>query len=70
VRRRGAGTRYAGLGLLVVTLLKVSLYDLWQLGGLYRVGSLVGLAVILLLVSFLYHQFVAEAPKAPPAGGA
>lgn len=67
VRRNGTVTRYAGLGLLAVTLVKVSLYDLWQLGGLYRVGSLVGLAVVLLLVSFLYHQFVAEGPKAPPA---
>jgi hypothetical protein len=67
VRRHGARTRYAGLGLLVITLLKVSLYDLWQLGGLYRVGSLGGLAVILLLVSFLYHQFVAEGTKLPPA---
>jgi hypothetical protein len=65
VRRHGAATRYAGLGLLVITLLKVSLYDLWQLGGLYRVGSLGGLAVILLLVSFLYHQFVAEGTKNP-----
>ena len=68
VRRRGTAARYAGLGLLVITLMKVSLYDLWQLGGLYRVGSLVGLAVILLLVSFLYHQFVADGTKTPPAG--
>jgi uncharacterized membrane protein len=68
VRLKGATARYAGLGLLSITLVKVSLYDLWQLGGLYRVGSLVGLAVVLLLVSFLYHQFVAE--DARPAGGA
>jgi uncharacterized membrane protein len=64
VRRHGPVLRYAGLGLLTVTLVKVSIYDLWQLGGLYRVGSLVGLAVVLLLVSFLYHQLVAEGTRA------
>ncbi|HVR86900.1 MAG TPA: DUF2339 domain-containing protein [Planctomycetota bacterium] len=64
--------RYSGLGLLVVTLAKVALYDLWQLGGLYRVGSLVGLAIVLLVVSFLYHRFVegaAEVDRAGPSPG-
>jgi hypothetical protein len=64
--------RYAGLGLLTVTLLKVFLHDLWRLGGLYRVGSLVGLAVVLILVSFIYQRFLARrpTPESPdsPAG--
>ena len=36
------------LGMLVVTLLKLFLHDLWRLGGLYRIGSLVGLALVLM----------------------
>lgn len=57
VRVKGAALRYSGLGLLAATVFKVAFHDLWELGGLYRVGSLVGLAIILLVVSFLYHQF-------------
>jgi hypothetical protein len=40
-----------------VTLLKLFLADLWQLGGLYRVGSLIGLAIVLMVVSFAYQRF-------------
>ena len=47
-----APTRYSGMGLLMFTLLKLFLHDLWRLGGLYRIGSLIGLAVVLILVSF------------------
>jgi uncharacterized membrane protein len=57
-KARSAPTRYAGMGLLVVTLLKLFLHDLWRLGGLYRIGSLVGLAVLLILVSFIYQRFL------------
>jgi uncharacterized membrane protein len=63
--------RYAGMGLLVVTLLKLFLHDLWRLGGLYRIGSLIGLAVALIVVSFIYQRFLAAdklKPAAPPAG--
>jgi len=54
-----APTRYAGMGLLMFTLLKLFLHDLWRLGGLYRIGSLIGLAVVLILVSFIYQRFLA-----------
>jgi uncharacterized membrane protein len=57
---RNAPTRYAGMALLVVTLLKLFLHDLWRLGGLPRVGSLVGLAVVLLIVSLIYQRFLAS----------
>lgn len=54
--RRGA--RLASIGLMAVTIVKVFLYDLVDLGGLYRVVSLLGLAVALMLVSFLYQKFL------------
>jgi hypothetical protein len=52
------GARVAALGLLLVTILKCFLHDLAQLGGLYRVGSLFGLAVSLVLVGLLLQKFV------------
>lgn len=57
---KNAATRYAGVGLLLLTLLKLFLHDLWRLGGLYRIGSLVGLAVVLIVVSFIYQRFLSS----------
>lgn len=58
--RTGArAARYAGMGLLVVTIVKLFLHDLWRLGGLYRIGSLIGLALVLIAVSFIYQRFLA-----------
>lgn len=64
VWQKSRAARYSGMGLLSITLLKVALYDLWQLGGLYRVGSLIGLAIVLLLVSYLYHRWTREPGEA------
>jgi uncharacterized membrane protein len=50
--------RIAALLLLVGTVLKCFLHDLGRLGGLYRVGSFVGLAVCLALVALLLQRFV------------
>jgi uncharacterized membrane protein len=58
-----APTRYAGMGLLMFTLLKLFLHDLWRLGGLYRIGSLIGLAIVLILVSFIYQRFLGKAAE-------
>ncbi|MCP4021458.1 MAG: DUF2339 domain-containing protein, partial [Desulfobacteraceae bacterium] len=55
--------RWAGLILLVATSVKIFILDLWKLGQLYRVGSFVGLAVVLILVSFLYQRFLSEGKK-------
>jgi uncharacterized membrane protein len=62
IQRRAAAARYAGIGLLSVTVLKLFFHDLWRLGGLYRIGSLFGLAVVLILVSVLYQRFMAGDP--------
>lgn len=50
--------RYGSIGLVAVTLLKVFFHDLAELKQLYRVGALVGVAVILILASYLYQRFV------------
>lgn len=58
VNRRIGGLRWVSLGMFVLTIAKVFLFDLGNLQGLYRVASLFGLAVALLLVSLLYQRFV------------
>ncbi|HEV7766988.1 MAG TPA: DUF2339 domain-containing protein [Thermoanaerobaculia bacterium] len=50
--------RVAALILLLVTILKCFLHDLAALGGLYRVASLLGLAIALVLVGVLLQKFV------------
>ncbi len=53
--------RLSALGLLLPTVLKLFLYDLWSLGQLYRVVAFVSLAVVLMSVSFLYQRYVGNA---------
>jgi uncharacterized membrane protein len=51
-------SRVAAIFLLLVTVLKCFLHDLARLGGLYRVASLLGLTISLLLVGVLLLKFV------------
>jgi hypothetical protein len=64
---RSRVARIAALGLLLVTVLKCFLHDLAQLGGLYRVASLFGLAVSLVLVGLLLQKFVIARAEEPAA---
>lgn len=63
VRFASTGVRWVSLGLMMVTIVKVFLYDLGELGDLYRVASLLGLAVSLLVVSVAYQRFVLRKPS-------
>ena len=58
-----SATRYAAMGLLCVTLLKLFFHDLAQLGQLYRIGAFVGVAVIAMLASLAYQKFFAAGGK-------
>ncbi|MCF7731660.1 MAG: DUF2339 domain-containing protein [Akkermansiaceae bacterium] len=49
--------RYAAIGLLGITLLKLFLHDLSSLASVFRIGALIGVAVIAFIASFLYQQF-------------
>ncbi|MFN7975707.1 MAG: DUF2339 domain-containing protein [Acidobacteriota bacterium] len=62
-------SRLSALVLLVATIVKGFLHDLWRLGGLMRVGSFVGLAVSLALVALLVQRFVlaGRSSETPPA---
>ena len=57
--------RVAAIALLLVTILKCFLHDLGRLGGLYRIGSFLGLAFALVMVGVLLQKFVLAKPAAP-----
>lgn len=58
---RQKAVRVCSIALLALTVCKAFLHDTWRLGGLYRVGSLVGLAVSLALVALVLQKFVFRA---------
>lgn len=55
---RGMIARWASLAVMILAVGKVFLIDLAQLEGMYRVLSLLGAGASLLLLAFLYQQFV------------
>ena len=55
--------RVAALALVAVTTVKCFMYDLRSLEGLYRVGSLVGLAMSLVLIAVAMQKFVLARPE-------
>jgi uncharacterized membrane protein len=63
IRKRIAPTRYAGLALLGITVVKLFFHDLSQLDQLYRIGAFIAVAVIAILASFLYQRFLAAVAK-------
>ncbi|MGH9174474.1 MAG: DUF2339 domain-containing protein, partial [Vicinamibacterales bacterium] len=69
MRWRYPVARYIGITVIAVTVLKVFFYDLWELGGIYRVIGFIGFGVLLVLVSYLYQKGRQEAPppEAPPS---
>jgi uncharacterized membrane protein len=56
--RSSQGLRWISLAFIFLTIGKVFLYDLGELKDLYRVASLMGLAISLILVSLAYQRFV------------
>ena len=58
--------RYIGMSVLGVTVLKVFFYDLWELGGIYRVIGFIGFGVLLVLVSYLYQRRRSDPTQSPP----
>jgi hypothetical protein len=52
--------RQTALVLIIITSLKIFLKDLWSLGQLYRVASFIGLAIVMMMVSYLYQRFLSK----------
>ncbi|HKW47246.1 MAG TPA: DUF2339 domain-containing protein, partial [Gemmatimonadaceae bacterium] len=57
--------RIAAIVLLSVAMGKCAFHDLWRLGGLYRVGSLVGIAFCALLITVALQRFVLTSRAEP-----
>ncbi len=58
VAGRSALNRLLGLGLIGVVVLKLYIYDVWQISrGMYRVAAFAGLGVLLLVTSYLYSRY-------------
>jgi len=60
IRKRYSPIRYLAIAVFAGTIAKVFLVDLAELDQVYRVLSIVGLGVALLMTSFLYHRFRAR----------
>ncbi len=58
IRLRRQVVRYAGLGVMTLVVLKVFLWDMSSLEGLYRIASFVGLGLCLVAIGWLYQKFV------------
>jgi hypothetical protein len=59
-RQKIPAARYAAMALLCVTLLKLFFHDLAQLAQLYRIGAFIGVAIIAMLASFAYQNFIPQ----------
>jgi hypothetical protein len=57
--------RIAAIALLSFAMGKCAFHDLWRLGGLYRVGSLVGIAFCALLITVALQRFVLASRSEP-----
>ena len=55
--------RYAALAVLVLTVIKVFLWDMSGLGGLYRIASFLGLGLSLVGIGYLYQRYVYPVTK-------
>jgi uncharacterized membrane protein len=66
MRQKTRWVRYSGVALLVVTLAKLFLHDLGNLSQLYRIGAFIGVAIILIVASFVYQRFLVPKQNSPP----
>ena len=54
--KRDSFVRWQALVLMALTIVKVFTYDSWSLEKVYRVLSFIGLGVMLMVVSYIYHR--------------
>jgi uncharacterized membrane protein len=68
LRRNFAPLRYIGIVVITFTSLKVFFYDLWELGGIYRIVGFIAFGALLVTVSYLYQKRRAARPstQSPP----
>jgi uncharacterized membrane protein len=67
MKQKMGALRWAGLALLLITLAKLFIHDLSNLNQLYRIGAFIGVALILIVASFVYQRFLAPTTKTNPS---
>ena len=60
--RRDARLRHAALAIVALTVVKVFVWDMAELTGLYRAASFLGLGLSLVGIGYLYQRFVLPPP--------
>ena len=60
MRKRYAPIRYFAIALFAVTIGKLFVVDLAELDRIYRITSIVGVGIALLVSSYLYQRFEKE----------
>jgi uncharacterized membrane protein len=66
--RRDPRLRHAALAIVLVTVIKVFVWDMAELSGLYRAASFLGLGLSLVAIGWLYQRFVLPSPAQGDAG--
>jgi uncharacterized membrane protein len=67
--KRDAFVRWQALVLMALTIIKVFTYDAWALEKVYRILSFIGLGVLLMVVSYIYHRdWLKLAPRSSDDG--
>lgn len=66
--RRDARLRHAALAMVSITVIKVFVWDMAELTGLYRAASFLGLGLCLVGIGYLYQRFVLPSPGSGEAG--
>jgi uncharacterized membrane protein len=56
LRKDYAPIRYFAIALLALTIIKVFFADMAELDRIYRVSSVIGLGIVLLVTSYLYNR--------------
>ena len=71
IRANSAASRWEGLALIGITVIKVFLVDLTNVDMVFRVISAMGLGILMLVLAFLYQSRLraAAARTDPPAAG-
>jgi uncharacterized membrane protein len=64
--RHSREARLASAALVVLSVLKVFLYDLTGIGGFWRAFSVICLGAVLIGIGLVYQKLVFERPQAPP----
>ena len=60
--RRNAQLRHAALAIVALTVVKVFVWDMAELTGLYRAASFLGLGLSLVGIGYFYQRFVLPSP--------